>query len=115
MSNQGLARNSHIVPRFLIARFGDARGQVLVFDKQTDKEERRNPRLLIERDFYLIDTGKGPSDVIEKHMDQKDRGACRDRDAARRRRQVAALIAATRYESTTAGRARRRDTNQRFA
>lgn len=69
---QGLARQSHIVPKFFLRRFRGADGQILVFDKQAATEIRRSPKSLTRRDFYMLTTPDGrESDVVERLLSSK--------------------------------------------
>jgi hypothetical protein len=59
----------HIVPRFMLARFADARPSLLVHDLETNQEFETTPkRIAYELDFYTVETTGGPSDAIEQEL-----------------------------------------------
>lgn len=68
---QARAVRHHVVPRFYLRRFADARDLIAVFDAEEDRDENISPRQAsVISDFYTIDVGAGPSDEIERRLSE---------------------------------------------
>jgi hypothetical protein len=63
------ARRHHIVPQFILRRFADEDGNVVVYDVEADKEWSGSVRkIAVENDFYTVETPEGPSDLAEEAL-----------------------------------------------